>query len=96
MFRDGEDYEQTFLTPVGPVTMLAEVSVHGDVLWIKDFVVYPTEAEHLEVGVREVLKMTRSITTEALAQGFREVQVTGKRLSGAAPGRIISVMRRLR
>jgi len=82
---------------VGPVGVLSAIEIHGDQLLLKDLLVYPTETDkRLPVGVEEMLQIVRSIESEARGQGFRTCIVEAKRLSGAKPGRMMKLTRRLR
>ena len=92
----GNDFERTYSTDAGAIGVLAEVEVRGDELILRDLAIYPDEtAGKVSVGVRQMLSIFHRIEEEARLQGFRKCTVEAKRLSGAAPGRIIKMTRRL-
>jgi hypothetical protein len=79
----------SFETPSGTVEIIAEVVIEGSCLHLKDIAIYPRGAVKLSVGVREVLSARGRLAREARALGFRQLRVTGRRLSGANPGRLV-------
>jgi hypothetical protein len=97
MFVDAVDFEAVYTTKFGPVGVLAEVAIQGSRLLLKDMAIYPVDsAKRLPVGVGEMLRIVRLIEAQALSQGFSECTVEAKRLSGAKPGRMMRLTRRLR
>jgi hypothetical protein len=94
-FDDGSLYERSFETPAGWVDVLAEVSVIGHRLELRDIAVYPRGAEHLEVAPAELLRWAHFLLTEVIEAGFQELRVTGTRLTGARPGRRVDLVIRL-
>ncbi len=81
----------SFETPRGTIDIIAEVVVEGVCLHLKDIAIYPRKAVRLSVGVREVLAARGRLAREAHALGFRQLRVTGRRLSGANPGRLVDL-----
>ena len=97
MFIDGRDFDKTYETSLGPVGVLAEVEIDGSRLVLHAFSMYPIETDQrLHIGVRRTIEIFRSIRQDALEQGFTALVVDAKKLTGASPGRIVKVERRLR
>jgi len=97
MFVDGGDFEKTYETSLGPVGVLAEVQIRDQRLVLNALSIYPIEtSERLAIGVRRTIEILRSIKQDALDQGFSEYVVNAKKLTGASPGRIVKVERRLK
>jgi hypothetical protein len=97
MFVDGGDFEKTYETSLGPVGVLAEVQIRDQRLILNALSIYPIEtSERLPIGVRRTLEILRSIKQDALDQGFSDYVVNSKKLTGASPGRIVKVERRLK
>ncbi len=97
MFVDGGDFEKTYETNLGPVGVLAEVQILGQRLVLNGLSVYPMETnERLPIGVRRTIEIVRSIQRDAFDHGFSECVVNAKKLTGASPGRIVKIVRRLR
>jgi hypothetical protein len=97
MFIDGEDFDATYETSLGPIGVLAEVEIHFDQLVLNAVSIYPIEtSRRLPIGVRQIVEIVRSIERDAQKQGFSECVVNARKLSGASPGRIVRLVRRLR
>jgi hypothetical protein len=74
------------------IELLAEVEVSGATLHLRDVAVFPVGVEHADVGLRPLLRAARSELFPVLrAAGFSRLRVTGTRLSGASPGRIVDL-----
>jgi hypothetical protein len=93
MFRAGELFEHSFRTSGGEIGLLAEVRILADTLWLKDIAVYPVHGEKLIVGSTEVKKCLSQLEGMARTNSFRRLRITGKRVSGAAKGRQVDLMR---
>ncbi len=97
MFIDGGDFEKIYETALGPVGVLAEVQIHNGRLVLNGLSIYPLETdERLPIGVRRTIEIVRSIRQDALDAGFSECIVHAKILTGARPGRIVRIARRLK
>lgn len=91
----GSDLDEIFDTANGSVQVLAEIYFDGSTLVVAGLAIYPTDADYMQLGIRELLKIARTFEEQARSQGFDCVQYVAKRLSGAAPGRNILLERRL-
>jgi hypothetical protein len=96
MFEHGKDFERTFETDLGPVGVLAAVTIEGDRVILNDLSMFPrANAGRLPIGTRRVRAIFREIREMARSQGFAEIDIQAERLSGRNPGRTISIKRRL-
>ena len=78
------------MTSKGAVDMMAEAVVEGTKLTLKEIAVYPRDAEFLELGTKEVLKLLRGqLARKAKELGFETLRIQGKRYSGANPGKYV-------
>ena len=94
-FDDGSLYERSFETAAGWIDVLAEISVSGTLLELRDIAIYPRGAVRLEVSTAELLRWARLAFAEIGDAGFQELRVTGTRLSGVSPGRSVDLVIRL-
>ena len=75
-----------------PIELLAEVEVSGATVHLRDVAVFPVGVERADVGLRPLVRAARSeLFPELRAAGFSRLRVTGTRLSGASPGRIVDL-----
>jgi hypothetical protein len=91
-FVDGELFETAFETSTGSVGFLAEVSLEGRTLHLKDVVVEPLVTGRPKIGSAEVLAARRNLMELARAAGFQKLRITGQRLTGANIGKRVDVM----
>lgn len=91
-FLHGELFEATFDTLQGKVGLLAEVSIEGGTLHLKDIVVEPIKHGRLAIGSREVLAAQAQLIAKAQAAGFITLRISGERLTGANPGRQVELI----
>lgn len=94
--RDGELFERTLDTSVGPIDVLAEVVIDGSTIELRDIAVYPRVSNRLAVPTSELLGHVRSSLRDLADVGFDRVRITGTRLGGSAPGRTLDITIRLR
>jgi RHS repeat-associated protein len=90
-FKTGDIIVQEFATSKGTVEMAAEVVIDGRKLVLKDIAIYPKGAEKLKPGTREMMVVRDQLAADAKAMGFDTLQITGKRLTGAKPGKLPDV-----
>jgi len=90
-FKSGDIIVREFATTKGTVEMAAETVINGRTLHLKDIAVYPRGAEAFELGTREVMTLRNQLAAQAREMGFDTLQITGKRLTGANPGKIVDV-----
>jgi hypothetical protein len=95
-FIDGDLYERSFETPAGRVDVLAEIVLHESQIELRDIAVYPSGGTRFTIAPSELLGWARVAMIEMADAGFDELLVTGTRLSGARPGRRVSLVLRLR
>jgi hypothetical protein len=96
MFEHGKDFEWTFETDLGPVGVLATVTIEGDRVILNDLSFFPRGAAgRLPIGTRRVRAIFREIREMARSQGFAAIGIEAERLSGKNPGRTISIKRGL-
>ncbi len=90
--RTGELFEwHTTAQGVG-IELLAEVEVEGPTLHLRDIAVFPVGVGRAAVGLRALVSAARTELFPGIrAAGFTRLHVTGIRLTGARPGRIVDV-----
>jgi hypothetical protein len=91
-FRSGDIIIKELSTSKGPVEMAAETVIDGKNLLLKDIALYPKGADSLELGAKEVLALMNQLAAEAKAMGFEQLRITGIRLTGANPGKLVDVI----
>jgi len=94
----GQIFQRTIQTSKGPVDVIAEIVVEGDKLVLKDIAIYGRGTEPLTGLAREILSARSQLAAEARALGFKELQITGKRVAtstSANPGHEVNVTMRL-
>ena len=96
IFDDGKEIEYTFTTPSGKVATLAMVHIDGSTLELSGVLVYPFYGNRLNIGLRNMLAITRTIQELAKLEGFMRLLVVANRTSGATPGREVWLDRRLK
>jgi hypothetical protein len=79
----------SFKTSKGFVNVDAEIAKNGGQLHLKDIAVFPESGPSIKPGVSEVLQIRDLLSTEARAQGFNQLRITGQRISGANSGKLI-------
>lgn len=88
----GDLFEAAVIVGSERVELLAEVEIDGPLLHLRDLAVYPAGAGVVSVGLVALLGAARSQLLPAIrAAGFDRLRVTGTRLSGASPGRIVDL-----
>jgi hypothetical protein len=90
--RPGDLFEREYQTPHGTIGLLAEIAVEGTTLHLSSVAIYPSEARKLEIGAREVLSIRNQLVDEIRRLGFERLRLTGRRFSGAAPGRRVEIV----
>lgn len=86
----GEFYERELLVAGVRIQILAEVRRAGTQLHLKDLAVYPVSDAPVIIGPSALLRALREdVLSELRAEGVHRVRVTGERLSGASPGRMV-------
>jgi len=95
-FVHGQNFVEIFDTDLGPVRVVALVSIEGDRVVLSDFSIFPKgRVRTLPIGVPQVLDISARIKRSAKAAGFRRIVLRAERLGGANPGRMIVVERSL-
>jgi hypothetical protein len=92
----GESYDRYFDLPEGTVGVMADLYSDGDTLILENVLIYPRDVDNLAIGVRGVLSIRRQIDAGARKLGFAKLRMTGIRLTGASPRRLVDVPRRLK
>jgi hypothetical protein len=88
----GELFEWHVVVEGVPIELLAEVEVSGSTLHLRDVAVFPVGVERADVGLRPLVRAARSkLFPDLRAAGFSRLRVTGTRLSGVSPGRIVDL-----
>jgi RHS repeat-associated protein len=90
-FKSGEIITREFASSGGPVEMAAEAIINGRSLHLKDIAVFPRGAESLDIGMREVLRLRGQLADEVAGMGFDSLRITGTRLTGANPGKVVDM-----
>ena len=70
----------------------AEARVVGRTLHLKDIAVFPRGTDALSLGTREVAALRNQLAAEARDLGFEQLRITGTRISGANPGKVVDVV----
>jgi hypothetical protein len=90
--RSGDLFEWAVLAAGVRVELLAEVEIDGGTLHLRDVAVYAVGSERATVGIRPlVVAARRELFPRLRAAGFTRLRITGVRLTGARPGRIVDV-----
>lgn len=87
VFKHGDLFEQGFKVGDDVVEILAETSIKGKTLHLKDIAVYPKGTEKAQAGVEGVLAIRGQLIQLAKDAGFEQLRITGVRLSGAKKGK---------
>ena len=90
-FRSGDVILREFQTLKGILDIAAEAQVAGRTLHLKDIAVFPRGTEALNLGSREVMALRNQLTQEARALGFKQLRITGTRVTGANPGKTVDI-----
>ena len=96
IFVDGELSCYSFPTSQGLLDAVAEVTITGSRLELHNPAVYSGDGRRVFLGVRPILEIARQVEALAKLQGFSVLLLTGKRLSGATPGRAVLLERKIR
>lgn len=90
--RTGKLFEWQTTVKGVRVELLAEVEIDGATLHLRDVAVFPVGVGRAVVGLRPLVTAARAELFPGIrAAGFTRLHVTGIRLTGARPGRIVDV-----
>jgi hypothetical protein len=81
-----------FSPPKGTIEMLAETSIKGKTLHLKDVAIYPKGVQKLQIGHREVAALRDQLANEAKKLGFKKLRITGHRYTGANKGKDVDLI----
>jgi hypothetical protein len=70
---------------------MADILVEDNRIELRDLIIYPVGVEKLQAGVRYMLFVRREIEMDIRAMGYTRLTITGDRISGASPGRKVSL-----
>jgi RHS repeat-associated protein len=73
-----------FSTSRGALEMAAEVSIEGTTLRLQNLSIFPKDVQRLKIPESEILKLKNQLIQEAKDAGFEQLQITGRRVSGAS------------
>lgn len=74
------------------VELLAEVTVEGPTIHLRDVAIFPAGTDRATVGAAALLHAIRQeLGVELRSAGYQRLRVTGTRLSGASPGRTVDI-----
>jgi hypothetical protein len=90
-FKSGDIIVREFASSKGTIEMAAETVIDGRTLHLKDIAVYPRGAKAFELGTREIMALRDQLAAQAREMGFDTLRITGKRLTGANPGKLVDV-----
>ncbi len=89
--RDGDLFDAAFVVDGLRVEVLAEVEISGTTLHLRDIAIYPAGVSRPD-GLRALLAVTRGeLFIGARSAGFEVLRITGARLTGSNPGRIVDL-----
>ena len=92
----GESYDRYFDTGQGRIGVMADIYASGDTVELRDLVIYPEgPVRRLDVGPAAIRSIRRVVEAELRSMGYRELRITGDRLSGANPGKHVDRRRKL-
>jgi hypothetical protein len=91
-FQSGEIILREFNTSKGLLDVAAEALIVGNTLHLKDIAVFPRGSGKVDLGMREMLALRTQLAQEARAFGFDQLRITGDRVSGANPGKLVDVL----
>jgi hypothetical protein len=95
-FVHGKNFVDVFDTELGPVRVVALVMIENDHLVLNDFSIFPKgRTIALPIGVPQVVRIVGQIKRSAKQAGFTRMTVRAERLTGANPGRMITIERSL-
>ena len=95
-FVHGQNFVEIFDTSLGPVRVVALVTIDGDRIVLSDLSIFPKgRTRTLPIGVAQVLEISARIKGSAKAAGFRRIALRAERMGGANPGRMIAIERSL-
>ncbi|MCF8723755.1 RHS repeat-associated protein [Nitrospina gracilis] len=95
VFRQGEDFELTIQGSEVPISFLAEVSITGDILHLKNIAVYGEGTQPLTGQTKYILQGKTQLTNLAKEEGFSKLRLTGVRVpasTSANPGKPIDII----
>lgn len=87
----GEIITREFATTKGTIEMAAEIAIKGKQLHLKDIAIYPKGEKILNMGTKAMVALKDVLAKEAKELGFSELRITGTRLSGANPGKVVDI-----
>lgn len=90
-----ESYQRFFDLSTGRVGVMADIHVEGDLIELRDLILYPIGVEKLEIGVRQLLFMRRQIEIDIRGMGYARLRITADRISGANPSRAVHLEEKL-
>jgi hypothetical protein len=90
-----ESYQRFFDLPMGRVGAMADIHVEGDLIELRDLILYPIGVEKLEIGVRQLLLVRRQIEIDVRRMGYVRLRITADRISGASSGRTVHLEEKL-
>ncbi len=96
VFVDGDELYCSFPTTEGLLGVLADVRISGSTLELIEPAVFAGDGTRIHPGVRQMLQIARQIEALAKLEGLTNLNLTGQRLTGATPGRMVHVERRIR
>jgi len=91
----GESYSRSFPTPHGMIGVMADIYASGEILELRDLIIYPIGKEAISVGPREVLSIRQQVEAEVRDMGYLELRITADRITGANPGKHVDLRRKL-
>jgi hypothetical protein len=91
-FQSGKLFEWAVEIGDVRIEVLAEVVIRDQVLQLRDIAIFPSGAAKASVGPSALLAaLRRQLIPQIRAEGFRQLRITGTRLSGARPGRTLDI-----
>ena len=91
LLGDGDLFEAAFDVDGLGVEVLAEVEISGTTLHLRDIAIYPAGVTR-PVELPALLAVARAeLFSAARRAGFEALRITGARLTGSNPGRIVDL-----
>lgn len=73
-----------FPTTQEPLMIRAEIEIDGKKLHLKDIGIFPKDSRRIEITQQDLNGILEQLKQEAKEQGFDNLRITGRRVSGSS------------
>jgi len=88
---NGNIFLHSYKSSSGPLDVIAEVVIKGRSIHLRDIAIFPRSDAVWKLGHKEVVELRGRMIDEFRALGFDSLRVSGKRITGANPGKEVDV-----